>query len=564
MQVPFYYRLGETVELEGAGILVESIIPDPDKKRVQEAMMQVQASRIKAPGAERLSLETGDFHVEGSSWQLSQIDIDNILNFSKATTPRSVASPLPRPGHSAFSKEEILQARGFLSSARDELRDLVVGEICLLQACIRRRHMRSCTDLAVYKSINRMVYHIVDAAVFASEISKAAFNSMVVDEILEDGSLRDDSDAALLIRSKIPLQQWAPSVGINWNEIIDNAQLLREQTYAKQVLHLESQRISDIVGEARRRLQLKCGWPGERKLVVKGLTCSHDQPAESRSYPQMQLKGDTRGGGMADNLAVLQGRKGEGVFQDQDMLVHMPAPPAGQRPFTSLLGGHAQLHLSEKPAIANQIRLMRNRPKFKIKRKKQKESAFGAHGPYGMPLHQHGLDVAGDRPGTFRSWSHEPYTPGRGQEAYTPGSSYIQGASLRSGYSRDAYSRIDAYSRDAYSRHGDGDVGSPPRTSIHPLSRTGTGYRSGTGTGYLPSRRGTAYSRVEYIDESDEEIDFVAEPSFSYTSIVSPRQKQVAEEEEEDSNPFTEALKQAARQAILDRIAGLLCVYIYI
>jgi len=515
-QAPFYYRLGETEQLDGAAVLVKSAIPYFDRNRLEEAI-EIEASGLYA-GAERLNLENNILNMDGSARKLSQIDIDNILNYSGFESPHQ---NLDR----AVTQDEMIRTRGFLRTAQDDLRVLVVGEIALIQASVRRCLRWHQNRMSVEKDIHWMLHHIIDAAVFTSEISKAAYTRMVANELLEDGSLPDHTEASLLARNKIPLQRWAPSVGIDWDEIIDEAQHLREQKYANQVLAHESKRIRNIVGDAKRQLQLKCGWAGERKFVVKGLTSGHElrhDPPDPCSYPDMELTGTGKRQGVGFTQYLLNFH-GERVDTDN---YAWPVPPGEKPPFTALGGAQAHLHLSDKPAVANQIRLMRNRPKIIIKRKKN--------------VQDHHDEVGGSRSGTLTGWG--------------------------DGY---PYSLVDP----DYDLRGHGVAGSsPPRTQMR---RTGTGASvgfdqpSGAGTpldgstsmsrgnarAHSTSRKGTAYSRVDYIDESDEDIDFLAQPSFSYASAEVEEDEN--EKEQEEENPFTLALKEAARNAILDRIAGM-------
>jgi len=523
-QAPFYYRLGETEELDGAAVLVKSAIPDFDRNKLEEAI-KIEAAGLHA-GAERLDLEDNGLNIDGSASKLSQIDIDNILNYSGFESPHQ---KLDR----AVTQDEMIMTRGFLRTARDQLRVLVVGEIALIQASVRRCLIWHRNRMSVEKDIHWMLRHIVDAAVFTSEISKAAYARMVANELLEDGSLPDHTEASLLARTKIPLQRWAPSVGIDWDEIIDVAQHLREQKYANQVLAHESKRIHDIVGEAKRQLQLKCGW--SRKFVVKGLTSGHElrhDPPDPYSYPDMELTGTSKRQGVGFTRYLLNFHS-ERVDTDN---YAWPVPPGKKPPFTALAGAHAHLHLLDKPAVANQIRLMRNRPRITIKRKKNAQD--------------HHDEVGGSCSGTLTGW----------------GDGHPYPYSLGDGY---PYSLGDA----DYDLRGHGISGSsPPRTQMR---RTGTGATvgfdqpSGAGTpldgstsmspgnarAYLTSRKGTAYSRVDYIDESDEEVDFLAQPSFSYASAEVEEDED--EKEQEEENPFTLALKESARKAILDRIAGM-------
>jgi len=503
MQVPFYYRFGDTETLaQTEAVLVESIIPDMDKRKVQE-IMEVEAKGVlRKAASESFDFDTNTGHA------LSHFDIDNILNY-----PGHSSTDSPRQQREGFESEsddaqvddaqsrEINEARKFLKTSRQNLRDLVLQELALIQAMIRRLLRRRQMQANLEKTIRGLAYKIVDAAVDVSEISKIAFKSMVEDQLLHDGSLPEDSEAVLLVRTKIPLERWAPGVGINWDQIMDDADLVREQNDSKRVLAHESRRISDIIGEARRQLQLKCGWAGERKFVAKGLTTEHGVSAPSpHSYSDMEIT--------SGNSEI---RKGHGRRVRQTM----PLPPGDSEKASGVefpnLGRQAYLNLSEKPAVANQIRIMRSRPIFQVKVKKPKDKDnFDPHSI------RHS-DVAGDRPGTFRSW----------------------------GYGPDDY------------YHGVG-LHSPPRTGYLCSARTGTGRagKSRTGTGYLPSRKGTAYSRVDFIEESDEEPDFVAEPSFSYASATAMPSPRRGDQEEEEENHFTAALRQAARNAILERIAG--------
>ena len=504
MQVPFYYRFGDTQTLAQTGaLLVESIIPDTDKRKVQE-IMEVEAKGVlRKAASESFDFDTNTGHA------LSHFDIDNILNYpgySSTDSPpqqSKVCESQPDDAQVDYAQSrEINEARKFLKTSRENLRDLVLQELALIQAMIRRRLRRRQMHASLEKAMRGLAYKVVDAAVDVSEISKIAFKSIVEDQLLHDGSLPEDSEAALLVRTKIPLEHWAPGVGINWDQIMDDADLIREQDDSKRVLAYESRRISDMIGEARRQLQLKCGWAGERKFVAKGLTTEHGVSAPPpHSYPDMQIT--------VGSSEIREGHDRSGSLQK------MPFPPGEKACGVEFpnLGRQAYLNLSEKPAVANQIRLMRSRPIFQVKVQKPKDASEDDFDPHSI---RHS-DVSGDRPGTFRSWG------------YGPGDYY----------------------------HGVG-LHSPPRTGYLGSARTGTG-RAGisrTGTGYLPSRKGTAYSRVDFIEESDEEPDFVAEPSFSYASATAMASPRRGDEEEEEENHFTAALRQAARNAILERIAG--------
>jgi hypothetical protein len=502
MQVPFYYRFGDTQTLaQTEAVLVESIIPDMDKRKVQE-IMEVEAKGVlRKAASESFDFDTNTGHA------LSHFDIDNILNYpgySSTDSPRQQSLVCESEPDDAqvddAQSREINEARKFLKTSRENLRDLVLQELALIQAMIRRRLRRQQMQANLEKAMRGLAYKIVDAAVDVSEISKIAFKSMVEDQLLQDGSLPEDSEAALLVRTKIPLERWAPGVGINWDQIMDDADLVREQNDSKRVLAHESRRISDIIGEARRQLQLKCGWAGERKFVAKRLTTEHGVSAPPpHSYPDMEIT--------VGSSEIRKGHDRRGALQK------IPLPPGEKASGVELpnLGRQAYLDLSEKPAVANQIRIMRSRPIFQVKVKKPKdEDDFDPHSI------RHS-DVCGDRPGTFRSWGHGP---------------------------GDYYHGVGLYS--------------PPRTGYLGSARAGTG-RAGisrTGTGYLPSRKGTAYSRVDFIEESDEEPDFVAEPSFSYASATAMPSPRRGDQEEEEENHFTAALRQAARNAILERIAG--------
>ena len=60
--------------------------------------------------------------------------------------------------------------------------------------------------------------------------------------------------------------------------------------------------------------------------------------------------------------------------------------------------------------------------------------------------------------------------------------------------------------------------------------------------------------------QSDEEVDLVAEPAFSYTSpmqIVNAIQAAEEPRDDEHDNPFTHALNESARVTIMRRIADL-------
>ena len=513
MQVPFYYRLGDTETLaEAQAVLVKSIIPVMDKRRVEEVMEVEAQGLLKKAESESFDCETNSGHA------LSNFDIDNILNYqgySSMDSPQQQTNVLEL--EQDHMQQEIDKARTFLKTSRDNLRELVVQELALIQAmvrrCLRVRQVRKNLE----KRMRRLAYNIADTAVDVCEISKIAFKSMVEDQLLDDGSLPGDSEAALMFRTKIPLERWAPSVGINWDEILDDADLVREQRNSNQVLAHESRRISDIIGEARRQLQIRCGWAGERKFVAKGPTIGHNVPVHlPHSYPDMEVTSGSNEFGAG--------------YHRRGVLQYLPLPPAEKGTSVEFpnLGRQAYLHLSEKPAVANQIRIMRSRPRFQVKVKKRKDDDES-------DPHRHSIslsDVAGDRPGTFRSWG------------YGTAEQHIrdqQGLGLLS----------------PLGLHSPLGLQSPPRTGYLGSARAGTG-RGGlsrTGTGHLISRRGTAYSRVDFIEESDEEPDFLAEPSFSYAPAGAPSPRR-GDDEDEEENHFTAALRQAARNAILERIAG--------
>jgi hypothetical protein len=478
MQVPFNYRLGETETFEGVGVLVKSVIAAFDRKRVDDTM-HIDATGVHNP-AEVLDLEEDSFNVKGSNWQLSHIDIDKIVWGSQSS--ESTSMPQTACSHALF-----LQTSGFLRTAQSDRRDLVVGEVALIQACVRRLLLNRKTHLDTEIRIRRMVYNIVDAAVFAAQISKLAFESMVVKKLLDDGTLPEDSAAALLVRSQIPLHRLAPSVGIDWNTIIDSAELSQEKKVCDKVLSDETQRIKDIVSDARRQLQLKCGWAGDKK-IAKGLTRDHNWAhnllTDSHSYPDFCL---------TDGHQRLAGRQNLAERPDLCMFPHSPSD-VREKIFSSK-------HLST-PGVENGVRIRNSRPTVKIKRKKAREDD-----PPPMPTQN---QVTGDRPGTFRPWGREhPFTP------------------------RDL----------EYDFRHQLPVGMPRTPGRTPSASIG--------------RQGTACSRVVYIDESDEEKDFVAEPSFLYRQKTAARQlSKITNDYDEDENPFRKALKEAARNAILQRIEG--------
>ena len=197
--------------------------------------------------------------------------------------------------------------------------------------------------------------------------------------------------------------------------------------------------------------------------------------------------------------------------------------PDNELPITTLHGVSSPVHLSNKPAVANQVRIMRSRPRFVVRRRRQARQAS----PPEMPTE---LETQGDRPGTFQAWGQgHPYSRGRSTSPlWRP--TQFQG---------DRHARI--VSRGVITPMGD-SMDSPPRTSAPTRN-------------FPSSRKGTAYSRVDFIDESEDEVDFVAEASFSYTVPRSQTLKTGRDEQED--NPFTEALREAARHAIMNRIAEL-------
>lgn len=207
-------------------------------------------------------------------------------------------------------------------------------------------------------------------------------------------------------------------------------------------------------------------------------------------------------------------------------------------PIVALNGVRSPVHLSNKPAVANQVRIMRSRPRFIVRRRRRAREAS----PPDMPSE---YESQGDRPGTFRAWGQgHPYSRGRSVSPV-----------LRTAHSQGDKFRTRNVSPDAM-KTMDVSFVTPPRTGAATRTFLNSPPRTGAATRtFLSSRKGTAYSRVDFIDASDEEVDFVAEPSFSYIMPKSKAIKKVGDDVED--NPFTVALREAARRAIMTRIAEL-------
>lgn len=167
----------------------------------------------------------------------------------------------------------------------------------------------------------------------------------------------------------------------------------------------------------------------------------------------------------------------------------IPHPSVG-----TVHGVRSMVHLSDKPAVANQVRIMRSRPRFVIRRRRPARQGS----PPVMPSDR---DAQGERPGTFRAWGQgHPYSRGR---TVSPPPRPPQSQAIGSTQSRENW-RARVMSPGPLSPLV-GFVNTPPRTGAPPRtsapSRTG-----GTAFNLLSSRKGTAYSRVDFIDESDEEV----------------------------------------------------------
>ena len=157
-------------------------------------------------------------------------------------------------------------------------------------------------------------------------------------------------------------------------------------------------------------------------------------------------------------------------------------------------GVRSMVHLSDKPAVANQVRIMRSRPRFVVRRRRPARQGS----PPVMPSDP---EVQGERPGTFRPWGQgHPYSRGH---TVSPLPRPPQSQAIGPTQSRDN-GRARVLSPGLMSPMV-GFINTPPRTGAPPrtsaLSRTG-----GTAFNLLNSRKGTAYSRVDFIDESDDEV----------------------------------------------------------
>jgi hypothetical protein len=646
MQMSFYFRLGETKKFLDTTVLVNSVVTLPERFE-QRTKLQVNSSPVpevlrdkSSPVPEALKEEKMiPLLLQGSSQQLSKFDIQSILAHHEYESPRSIVD-LTGDEPNSPSRQTLEEMQPFIKSAQTDIRSFVIEEVALLQACVRRTLKRNAVQM-----IRHMVLQVVDIAVHTSHIADAAMQSIVAGEILDDNSLPQGSKGALLAGIQVPLHKLAPTIGINWQEIFGSASELREQQHAINVLVQESLRIQNIVSASQRQLQMRRGWAGDPRFVVKGLTSIQND----RAYMAPPLENIT-------DMSVVNGRHNSIArnlderftpgtrMEKSSSTIRNP----GRHVLEPLFVDHSPGHLSDKPAVANQIRIMRSRPIVKIRRKKRQETSSS---PHDQPIPLEAFLKEAEFTNTIASWPAEDlFSPSIGPAVPPPLSAVKAVEELHArentGYSSFHGSRHDEESRtpktgrshlshrnnsahdfaprqpsvhleshtpktgrsllshrtnsahDSAKRqlsvHLDLIASSAGReTEVHQVRNTSSAERQPSvhlprktnsaerqSSGHLPrntsdgsfrqpsARVGTGYSRIVYVTDSDEDVDLVAEPSFSYeahTGIIrrgernqeSSKSPERVEKREKEENPFAHTLQDSARQAILKRIADL-------
>ena len=264
MKVPFYFRVGETVPaLEGTIVLVKSCIPMPHTREVDADVKGIAAPLPPDKSQDIQDNELGQVTVKDMGNRektkrllaepiLPQTDMEKIFmnteaqtetdvrgrdrNRAQVKTNGRVSDRTTRGDADSLETRRVMAGlQPYLKSSHDALRAAVFADVVLLQSAVRRCLAQQLQFAAAHSHVRQLVYHIVDAAVLTSDLATAAFESMVLDDLLADGSLPSDSAGAVLARSGVPLSLLAPGCGVDWEMIVDTATELRDQAHVKQV-----------------------------------------------------------------------------------------------------------------------------------------------------------------------------------------------------------------------------------------------------------------------------------------------------------------------------------------